>query len=484
MTSITPKKKMQLNFYEVSCTGVPNAIGQWKNPNDNSRTKDRLDYYIWLAKIAEKGKISCVFFADGYGELEVYKGNADAQYKGGNHVAKLEPTLLVAAMATATKSVGFGITGSTSYIAPYHLARNWSTLDHITDGRIAWNIVTSFSLSSAKVFGLDNLLPHDERYNAAEEYMDIVYQLWEKSWDDGVQTWQVEPEMAYDPSKIHKVEYKGKYFKFSGHGPTHPSPQRTPLIFQAGASKAGIKFGGKHAEAIFCAYSTIPECKAYTETVRAAAAAEGRDPQSIKFFLGAMLFIGRTQEEAEAKYEAARKLVSIEGGLARCSGLANLDLSLYPIDEPLKFNGDIKENAIHGFINNMQYLGDKDKITPRDLGELLAFGGLGPRPIGTPEKVADELEKWMVEGDIDGFNLSPVSNPGSWEDVVELLVPELQRRGLYWEDYPVPGGTLRENMNSIPGKPYLSKDHPGSKIQLNGPSLNGDKAAETTTVGV
>lgn len=271
---------------------------------------------------------------------------------------------------------------------------------------VAWNIVTSFSLSSAKVFGLDDLLPHDERYLAAEEYMDIVYQLWEKSWEDGVQTWQAEPEMAYDPSKIHKVEYEGKYFKFSGHGPTHPSPQRTPLIFQAGASKSGINFGGKHAEAVFCANNTIPECKKYTDSVRAAAAAEGRDPQSIKFFLGAMLFIGRTQEEAEAKFEAARKLVSVEGGLARFSGLANIDMSVYPIDEPFKFSGNVKENAIHGFINNMKFLGDKDKVTPRDLGELLAFGGLGPRPIGTPEKIADELEKWMVEGGVDGFNLS------------------------------------------------------------------------------
>lgn len=236
--------------------------------------------------------------------------------------------------------------------------------------------------------------------------MDIVYQLWEKSWEDGVQTWQKEPEMAYDPSKIHRVEYKGKYLKFSGRGPTHPSPQRTPLIFQAGASKSGIEFGGKHAEAIFCAYSTIPECKKYTESVRAVTAAQGRDPESIKFFLGAMPFIGRTQEEAQAKFEAARKLVSIEGGLARFSGLANIDMSVYPIDEPFKFSGDIRENAIHGFINNMQFLGDKETITPRDLGEILAFGGLGPRPIGTPEHVADVLEKWMIEGDIDGFNLS------------------------------------------------------------------------------
>jgi FMN-dependent oxidoreductase (nitrilotriacetate monooxygenase family) len=261
-------------------------------------------------------------------------------------------------------------------------------------------------MSSAKVFGLDNLLPHDERYASAEEYMDILYQLWEKSWDDGVQTWQAEPEMAYDPSKIHKIDYKGKYLKFSGHAPTHPSPQRTPLIFQAGASKRGIEFGSKHAEAIFCAYSTIADCKEYTSSVREMAAAQGRDPQSIKFFLGAMVFVGRTQEEAEAKFNSARSRASIEGGLARFSGLSNIDMSVYPIDEPFKFKGEVKENAIHGFINSMKTLNDKENITPRDIGEIMAFGGQGPRPVGTPEKVADELEKWLVQGDVDGFNLS------------------------------------------------------------------------------
>jgi alkanesulfonate monooxygenase SsuD/methylene tetrahydromethanopterin reductase-like flavin-dependent oxidoreductase (luciferase family) len=251
-------------------------------------------------------------------------------------------------------------------------------------------------------------LPHDERYLAAEEYMDIVYQLWEKSWDDGAQKWQVEPEMAFDPDKVHTVVYEGKYHKFSGHGPSHPSPQRTPFIFQAGASKAGIDFGGKHAEAIFCAYTSIEECKKYTEKIRAVTAAYGRDPQSVKFYLGAMLFIAPTEEEAKAKYEAARKLVSIEGGLARFSGLGNIDMSVYPIDEPFKFTGNLKENAIHSFIENMQeHLGRRtEEVTPRDLGELLAFGGLGPRPVGTPAQVADELEKWLMEGDVDGFNLS------------------------------------------------------------------------------
>ncbi|KAH8678283.1 coenzyme dependent N5,N10-methylene tetrahydromethanopterin reductase [Xylariales sp. PMI_506] len=461
------KKQIQLNFFEVTCAGTVNAIGQWKDPNDNSRTKDTLDYYLWLAKIAERGKISAIFFADSYGGQEIYNKSKDAQYRGGSHVAKLEPTTVISAMATVTRSLGFGITGSTSYIPPYILARTWASLDHLTKGRMAWNVVTSWSQSSARALGLENLLAHDERYALAEEYMEIVYSLWEKSWAADAQVWQVEPEMAYDPSKIQKINYEGKYLKMSAVGQTHPSPQRTPIIFQAGASKAGIAFGGKHAEAIFCSQSTIAETKKYTAAVRAAAKAEGRDPQSIKFFLGTMPFIGRTVEEAQEKFERARKYCSIEGGLTRFSGFVNIDMSVFPKDQPFNFEGEMRENAIQGVISSMKSVSDVTELTPRDVGEMLALGGLGPRPIGTPEMVADELMKWVEEGDIDGFNLSPVVNPQSWEDIVDLLVPELQKRGVYWNDYPVPGGTLRENLNSMPGYPHLAPSHPGSRFKWN-----------------
>ncbi|KAH8880228.1 Nitrilotriacetate monooxygenase component A/pristinamycin IIA synthase subunit A, partial [Thozetella sp. PMI_491] len=463
----TPKRQIQLNFFETSCTGTVNAIGQWKDPQDNSRTKDTLEYYLWLAQIAERGKISSIFFADSYGGHEIYNKSRAAQYMGGSHVAKLEPTTVISAMAVVTKSVGFGITGSTSYIPPYMLARTWASLDHLTKGRMAWNVVTSFSESSARVFGMDNLLAHDERYAAAEEYMEIVYSLWEKSWEDGAQKWQVNPEMAYDPARVHEIKYNGKYLKMTGVQQTHPSPQRTPIIFQAGASKAGIAFGGKHAEAIFCSHATIAETKKYTTAVRAAAAAEGRDPRSIKFFLGTMPFIGRTVEEAQAKFEKAKEYCSIEGGLARFSGFVNVDMGVFPKDEPFRFEGELKENTIQGVINSMKSVSDVTELTPRDVGEMLALGGLAPRPIGTAEMVADELMKWVEDGDIDGFNLSPCSNPQSWEDVVDLLVPELQKRGVYWEDYPVVGGTLRENLSCNPGQPHLADDHPGSKFKWN-----------------
>ncbi|EHL01389.1 putative monooxygenase moxC [Glarea lozoyensis 74030] len=237
------------------------------------------------------------------------------------------------------------------------------------------------------------------------------WKLWEKSWEDGAQVWQEEPEMAYDPSKIHKVEYDGKYHKMHAFHQTHPSPQRTPVLFQAGSSKSGIEFGGKHAEAIFCANPTIESTKKYTTAVRAKAAAEGRDPSSIKFFLGIMPILGRTQEEAEAKLATAKARLSINGGLARFCGFTNVDLSAYEVDEEFDFAGKHHDNSIQGVIDNIKLIGTEKVFTPRVVAEMFALGGSGPRPVGTAETVADFFEKWWREGDIDGFNLNYKRSP-------------------------------------------------------------------------
>lgn len=362
--------------------------------------------------------------------------------------------------------------------------------------------------------GKEEVMPHDERYLAAEEYMEIVYRyippppppkkknttktprdrLWEQSWEDGAQTWQTDPEMAYNPRKIHKINFSGDYFKISAFHQTHPSPQRTPLLYQAGSSKSGIAFGGKHAEAIFCANPTISSCKKYTTAVRLKAVLEGRSPSSIKFFLGIMPIIGRTIEEAEAKYERAKKYVSINGGLARFSGFTNVDLSQYGVDEEFDFEGTHHENTIQGVIDNIKVIGEEKVFTPRIVAEMFALGGSGPRPVGTPEMVADFFEEWWREGDLDGFNVNctfptstdciiyvpeligaDVTNPGSFEDVVELLIPELQKRGIYWNDYAVPGGTARENLYGKEGEKLLALEHPGAKFRWNAPtSSNGE----------
>ncbi|KAE9986597.1 hypothetical protein EG328_005206 [Venturia inaequalis] len=463
--STTPKKQMQLNIIDNTATGSHMAVGQWKDPNSMSRHKDRLEYYIWLAKMAEKGKITSIFFADLYGTHDVYGGNADATFKGGLWVAMLDPVVLISAMAQATKSISFAVTGSTSYLTPYILARTWSSLDHVTNGRIGWNIVTSFGKSPAKCMGMEEAIPHDERYASAEEYTDLVYRLWERSWEDGAQVWISEPEAAYDPSKIHRIEFQGKYYKFSGYGQTHPSPQRTPALFQAGASKAGIAFAGKHAEGIYCGVPTIPGLLAYSKSVREAAVSAGRDPSTIKLFAGICPIVARTEEEAWEKHAKYKANTSVVGGLSSFCALTGVDLSKYGLDEPFNFDDEDLQGA--GIFKNFKLV-EKDKAwTPRMVGEKVGFGGFGPMPVGTPSQVADVMEQWFTEADIDGFNIQYMCNPESIEDLVELLIPELQRRGLYRTEYPVVGGTFRENMQGKPGQSLLGADHPGAKVRWN-----------------
>ncbi|EHK99336.1 putative monooxygenase moxC [Glarea lozoyensis 74030] len=323
-------------------------------------------------------------------------------------------------MAAVSNSVGFGITGSTSYLT---------------------------------------------RYEEASEFMDLVYTLWQGSWEDDAKIWSVE-KGAYDPEKIHKITFNGKYHKTFAHAATHPSPQRVPLLFQAGQSSSGKAFAGKHAEAVFCGGAVPSDTAPYVKSIREIAASNGRNPDDIKVFPQMTPILGRTLEEAQAKKEHWRSLADWRGGMAKLSSFINIDLFTYPLDEPFKFSGAKSDNAIHAIINTLQrYDNDPIPMTPRRLGATMAFCGFAAMPVGTPEMVADVMEDWVNNADIDGFNVTYVSNPQSFEDVVELLVPVLQERGLMWEDYTVPGGTLRENMYGVPGQKTPLDTHPSSRFR-------------------
>ncbi|RDW74815.1 hypothetical protein BP6252_05957 [Coleophoma cylindrospora] len=397
--------------------------------------------------------------------IDVYQGNSDAAFRGGDAVAQLDPVVMVSAMAAVTTSVSFGITGSTTYIPPYLLARTWGTLDHMTKGRIAWNIVTSYGSKSSNALGFDKVTPHDKRYLEADEYMEIMYSFWEGSWEDGAQLWSPE-KGAYDPSKIHKITYNGEFHKTSAFSQSHPSPQRTPILFQAGSSKAGKQFAARHAEAIFVGGGDPVEIGKMVKEVRALAAQEGRDPEDVKFFPLLTPILGRTLEEAQAKHDVAEKYVDWEGGLAMLSDFTGLDLSKFPPDEPIKFDDAVGENNIQTMVNALRNLA-KDGMTLRQLGHDFAFLGFGCIPIGTPDMVADVIENWIEVADIDGFNLGYVSNPGSYEDIVELLIPVLQERGIMWKDYASPGGTFRENLYKKPGSKTLPLNHRGAQFRYD-----------------
>lgn len=435
------------------------------DPADKCHTKDRLPYWLNLARLAEEGKISFIFFADTYAGHDVYKQSLRPMFESGTHSAVLDPFLVIPAMAAVTKTVGFGVTGSTSYLNPYILARSMSTLDHLTEGRIAWNIVTSWSKSAALALGADDVVPHDERYEMAHEYMDLVYSLWESSWADDAVKWDREKRIAFDNDKIKRIEHKGKYLKCSAPHQTHPSPQRTPVLFQAGTSKSGRAFASKHAEAIYIGGLQPSDSAESVKMIRADAKAQGRDPNSVLFFVGISPIIGKTIEEAQAKYEKAKANANYIGGLAQFCGYTGIDLSRFPIDEPFDLKDAPADMAVHSILNNFNKAASSDEPwTPRRLGEKMALGGFHPAPVGTPEMVADVFEQWIDECGVDGFNISYTTSPGSFEDVVYLLRPELVKRNLMWEDFDVPGGTLRENLAGK-GKRGLPDDHYGSTFK-------------------
>ncbi|KAH9900514.1 Nitrilotriacetate monooxygenase component A/pristinamycin IIA synthase subunit A [Xylariomycetidae sp. FL2044] len=461
----TPRKQVHLNFFETACTGNHECAGQWSRPGDNSNTKDTLDYYINIAKLAESAGITCIFFADTYAGHDVYGGNMDAVFRAGVQVAQLDPLVIISAMAAVTKSLSFGVTGSTSYIPPFPLARTYSTLDHLTKGRIAWNVVTSWSQAAADAFGKP-LVPHDQRYEIADEYMDVIYRLWNGSWADDAVRWDRESRVAYEPSRIAKIAHEGKHLRLSARHQMHPSPQRTPVIFQAGTSKVGMAFAAKHAEAVYIG-GLVPSQAAYQiRQTREHCAAAGRDPSTIKFFAA----IGRTAAEAEAKFAEARRHADVRGALAQFSGYTGVDMSRFPMDEEIRFDtANPKEAASQGFLGNFRdSQSEGDFWTPRMLGEKIAVGGFHPTPVGTPEMVADVMQQWIDEADVDGFNMAYISNPGSFEDIVELLIPELKRRGMMFDSYAVPGGTFRENLLREPGQRHLRSDHYGSTFRFEG----------------
>ncbi|CAK7237231.1 hypothetical protein SCUCBS95973_009890 [Sporothrix curviconia] len=457
-------KQIQLCFLEIANVGGYMASGQWKRDDDTSLTKDTLKYYTDLAKLADRGKVSAIFFADWFAGFDVYGGSMDEMLRRGHQVAHLDPTLMLPAMAACTDNVSFAVTMSTTYSKPYVLARQFSSLDHITGGRCAWNVVTSHTNSSARAVGYETITPHDERYIMADEFMDVVYKLWESSWAPDSVVLDKQTGLAFDAAKIKKVEHRGKYHMVSGRSQVHPSPQRTPVLFQAGTSTSGSAFAAKHAEGIFLNSFSAAQAGKVVRDMRAAAAANGRDPQSLKFFPCIMPIIGATKAEAEAKLAKALAYADPVAGLAQFSGYTGVDFSKFPIDAPINLEGESQAMAIQACFKALAVSEEesKESWTPRRLGMRMAMGGLHPCPVGTAAEVADVMQQWVEEADVDGFNVGSITNPGSWTDVVDLLVPELQRRGLYWLDYAVPGGTFRENLL---GCKTLRDDHYGSTFK-------------------
>ncbi|RTE79625.1 hypothetical protein BHE90_005906 [Fusarium euwallaceae] len=457
------KKNLIVNAFVMMCSGHQSP-GLWRHPDDESWKFKDTEHWVELAKLLEEAKFHGIFIADVLGGYDVYKKSLDPAIISGAQWPLTEPLVTVPAMAAATKNIGFGVTVSTTYEQPFHLARRLSTVDHLTKGRLGWNIVTSYLDSAARNLGRTEQLDHDERYAQAEEYMEVMYKLFQSSWRDDAVKLDREKGIYTDPELVRQINHQGKYFNVPGPHLVDPSPQRTPLLLQAGASRAGKAFAAQHAEAIFTSAHAPSVCKKNIAEIRQLARDQfGRDSSKIKVLALVTPIIGKTEEEALAKYNEYKKYASHEGALSLFGGWTGIDLNQYGDDEELR---QVESNAVRSTVEGYaKFSPPNSKWTKHTVAEHISLGGNGPLLVGTPSQVADGLQEWIDEADVDGFNFAYVLFPQSFKDIIDLLLPELRARGLFWDDYAVPGGSYRENFYGLEGQKYPLPEHAASKYQ-------------------
>jgi FMN-dependent oxidoreductase (nitrilotriacetate monooxygenase family) len=447
-------REIRLNAFDMNCVGHQSP-GLWSHPRDRSYQYKDLEYWTELAQILERGKFDGLFIADVLGVYDVYQGSAEHAIRQAAQIPLNEPMLVVPAMAMVTKHLGFGVTCSLTYEHPYSFARRMSTLDHLTKGRAGWNIVSSYLDSAARNFGLDRQHKHDDRYEVADEYMEVCYKLWEGSWEEDAVLRDSAKRLFTDPNKVHEIQHYGKYFTVPGYHLCEPSLQRTPVLYQAGASRRGKDFAARNAECVFVAAPSKKVLKEYVRDIRQRAARFGRDPASLLFFNLFTVIVAPTESEAKAKHDEYRSYVSYDGALALVSGWTGIDFGKYLPEDRIEY---IENDAVQSATESLT-TSDPDKIwTVREVANWVGIGGLGPVVVGSPAQVVDAMMGWVEETDVDGFNLAYAVTHESFRDFVDLVVPELQRRGVYKKEYR--RGTLREKLFGQGA--HLNEEHPGA----------------------
>ena len=442
------KREIRFNAFDMACVGHIQQ-GMWRHPRDRSADYLSLDYWMGLARLLEEGLFDGLFLADVLGIYDVHGGNGDAAIRNAVQVPLLDPMLIVPAMAAATRNLGFGVTCNLAWESPALMARRFSTLDHLTKGRIGWNIVTGYLDSAARAMGLDRQMAHDDRYDLADEYMEILYRLWEESWAADAVKRDRAAGIYADPARVKRITHQGRQYRLDAPHLVEPSPQRTPVLYQAGASDRGRGFAAQHAECVFLNGGPKPHVAKLVADLRARAA-----PRPIRIFVGATLIIGRTRAEAEAKLAEYRQYASIEGALAHASASLGIDLARFDMDEELPEAG--QSQAIRSNVEALRAA--TPRATKRALIDRMVLGSRQPPIIGSVDEVAEELIAWMDQADVDGFNLSRTVTPECLEDVVRLLVPALQERGRYKRGYQP--GTYREKL--FGAGPLLAAPHPAA----------------------
>lgn len=391
-------RRISFNAFEMNCI-AHQSPGLWRHPQDRSVEYKDLEYWTDLAQILERGFFDGIFIADVLGIYDVYHQSAEHALTGAVQVPVNDPLQIVPAMAAVTKHLGFGVTTSISFEHPYPFARRISTLDHLTKGRVGWNIVTSYLESGSKNLGLKTQVNHDNRYDIADEYLEVLYKLWEGSWEEGSVLRDRESGIFADHKKVHPIQHEGKYFTVPGIHICEPSPQRTPVLYQAGASSRGQKFASQNAECVFIAAPSKIATKKVVQGIRQKLVQEGRDPYSVKIYALLSIVTDETDAKAQAKFKEYQSYGSYDGALTLLSGWSGVDFSQFQPTDKVEY---IQTNAIQSLLDSYVNADPERVWTIEEIANWNSLGGNGPVLVGSAETVSDALQQWVEDTDVDG----------------------------------------------------------------------------------
>lgn len=452
-------KQLRFGLFENAQTN-DSGTATWRHPENERHLFDRLAYWTKIATLCEDAGLDFLFLADAWGWADVNGERPDICSIEGLDLPRLDPAIVAAALISSTTNLGLVLTGSTLLEQPYSFARRMASLDHLSKGRIGWNVVTTGTAETASAaFGVP-MVAHDERYNMADDFMELVYKLWEGAWEPDALELDKKGRYA-DPDKVHRIEHEGPYFRSSGYGNTSYSPQGTPVLFQAGSSDRGREFGGRHGECIFLGGGSVAKLAEQVRAIRAEAVAGGRAADSIKLMAAFSCVVGSTHEEAEQKYREVLDAQTPESAVASYAWFTGLDLSSYDPSTPMTdLHTELSQTQVARFAG----------LTVGDVLKDWHAHGVRSKPVvGTPEEVADAICELADGADLDGFLLTPVIQPGSTIDFIEQVLPILRERGVAGTGYDAP--TLRQRLVGT-DTPVLRDDHPGAGFRAQQAALS------------
>lgn len=432
-------KKNEMMKIGLSMRYTGYHMAAWRHPDVPAGGAIDFEYFLDSARKAEAAKLDMIFFADGLGvrSTDSPKGALARDSKN----AELEPLTLLAAIGAHTSHIGLVATASTTYNEPFHIARKYASIDHISKGRAGWNVVTSWSQQEAWNFSRDEHLGYEERYERADEFVDVVKKLWD-SWEDDAFIRDKETGVFYDESKLHVPNHKGKHFSVRGPLNSARTPQGRPIIVQAGAAEAGRELAAKNADVVYSASFDITAAKEYYADLKGRLHKFGRTVDQLLIMPGLTTYVGRTRQEAQDKFDQLQELIDPFSGLSVLYAALG-DLSGYDLDGPVP---DVSSGSVSSIGNSLIAMAQRNNWTIRQLYKHRASGGR--QLVGTAADIVDDMEMWFKEGAADGFNLCPATLPNGINDFVEFILPELRKRGLFRTEYE--SSTLRGNLGLKP----------------------------------